>query len=265
MHFEVEELAVFAGGSDAQRVKSDCQIVRESTSQEVNGIQIVILTFAGLRVTSYLPLLQRGGPSCICFRTGTMAVCRSMKQRQLELWDDNQPDQAPPINPVVQELNSSMRQVTKTLVQDQSAYVSLKRVSLVHEGAIHTRPALTDTAGAKEFFANYWRENPGDDQEKFVVACLDTKNRVQCVVLVSIGTLDASLVHPREVFKPAIIEGASAVILSHNHPSGDATPSKEDRAVTKRLTDVGELLGITVLDHIIHGDSTNEVLSMQDE
>ena len=98
----------------------------------------------------------------------------------------------------------------------------------------------------------------------FVVACLDTKHRVQSVVVVTIGTLDASLVHAREVFKPAIIEGSSAVVLSHNHPSGDTTPSREDHAVTDQLTEAGKLLGITVLDHIIHGDGTNEVLSIRE-
>jgi DNA repair protein RadC len=114
------------------------------------------------------------------------------------------------------------------------------------------------------FFKNYWNDNPANDQEKFVVACLDTKHRVQSVVVVTVGTLDASLVHPREVFKPAFIEGSSAVVLSHNHPSGNTTPSREDHEVTNRLTEAGKLLGITVLDHIIHGDGTGEVLSIRE-
>jgi DNA repair protein RadC len=187
-----------------------------------------------------------------------------MKQRQLELWDDGVVQDRRLDNSAVDALSGETRQTTEALVRDPVAYTSLKRVSLIHEGSIQTRPALTSTAHAKRFFANYWVENPGNDQEKFVVACLDTKNRVQCVVVVTVGTLDASLIHPREVFKPAIIEGSSAVVLSHNHPSGDTTPSKEDRAVTDRLTEAGELLGITVLDHIIHGDCTNEVLSIRD-
>ena len=93
---------------------------------------------------------------------------------------------------------------------------------------------------------------------------LDTKHRVQCVVVVSVGTLDASLVHPREVFKPAILEGSSAIVLSHNHPSGNTTPSREDIAVTDQLTEAGKLLGIHVLDHIIHGDGTGDVLSIRE-
>ena len=87
---------------------------------------------------------------------------------------------------------------------------------------------------------------------------------MQCVVLVTVGTLDASLVHPREVFKPAILEGSSAIVLSHNHPSGDVTPSKEDHAVTEQLTEAGKLLGITVLDHVIFGDGTGETLSIRE-
>lgn len=97
-----------------------------------------------------------------------------------------------------------------------------------------------------------------------MVACLDTKNRVQSVVVVTVGTLDASLIHPREVFKPAVIEGSAAVVLSHNHPSGNTEPSPEDCQVTERLTKAGGLLGISVLDHIIHGDGTGDVLSIRE-
>lgn len=90
--------------------------------------------------------------------------------------------------------------------------------------------------------------------EKFVIVTLDTKHRPIGFHLVTQGTLDASLVHPREVFQHAILANASAIILSHNHPSGDLTPSPEDRAVTARLQKCGELLGIRVLDHIIVGN-----------
>lgn len=143
-------------------------------------------------------------------------------------------------------------------------YASVKKVSLVFEGSLEGRPCLTSTQDALAFFKGYWSRYPASDQEKFVVACLDTKHRVQCVVVVTVGTLDASLVHPREVFKPAFIEGSSAVILSHNHPSGNTTPSREDHEVTKRLTDAGTLLGIAVLDHIIYGDGTGDVVSLRE-
>lgn len=148
---------------------------------------------------------------------------------------------------------------------DPSLYASLKRVSVVYEGSFLARPCITGTSEAKEFFRRYWEANPSCDQERFVVACLDTKHRVQCVVPITVGTLDSSLVHPREVFKPAIIEGSAAVILSHNHPSGNTAPSREDKQVTDTLTEAGKLIGITVLDHIIHGDGTGETMSIRED
>jgi DNA repair protein RadC len=90
-------------------------------------------------------------------------------------------------------------------------------------------------------------------QEEFHIVTLDQKNQVIKTHRITVGTLDASLVHPREVFRPAIRDAAASVILVHNHPSGDATPSAEDLAVTRRLESSGELLGIDVLDHIVVG------------
>lgn len=92
------------------------------------------------------------------------------------------------------------------------------------------------------------------DREHFLVLCLDTKNKINAVNVVSIGTLSVSPVHPREVFKAAILANAAAVILAHNHPSGDPEPSREDIEVTGRLVQAGKILGIEVLDHIILGD-----------
>lgn len=148
--------------------------------------------------------------------------------------------------------------------EPDNRYGSVKRVFLVYEGTLQDRPCITNTEEAKRLFKNYWKLHPANDQEQFVVACLDTKHRVQCIVRVTVGTLDASLVHPREVFKPAIIEGSAAVLLSHNHPSGDPEPSREDIQVTERLTEAGKIMGISVLDHIIHGDGTGEVSSIRE-
>lgn len=92
-------------------------------------------------------------------------------------------------------------------------------------------------------------------QEHFIALLLDTKNQIVAKETISIGTLNSSLVHPREVFKPAIKKSVSAIIIVHNHPSGDPTPSREDIEVTKRLAKAGEILGIDVLDHVIIGDS----------
>jgi len=91
-------------------------------------------------------------------------------------------------------------------------------------------------------------------QEEFHALLLNTRHRVLREVAVTRGILDASLVHPREVFRLAVVEGAAGVILVHNHPSGDPTPSPEDRAVTRQLAEAGRALGIPVLDHVIVGD-----------
>lgn len=91
------------------------------------------------------------------------------------------------------------------------------------------------------------------DREQFSAVLLNTKNHVIGRETISIGTLNASMVHPRELFKRAIRRSAAAVILVHNHPSGDPTPSREDIQLTKRLQEAGEILGIDVLDHLVLG------------
>ncbi len=92
------------------------------------------------------------------------------------------------------------------------------------------------------------------DRENFVAVLLNTKNEVIGTPLISVGTLSAALVHPREVFKPAIRASAASVVLAHNHPSGRAEASREDREVTNRLVKAAEVLEIEVLDHVIVGD-----------
>lgn len=92
------------------------------------------------------------------------------------------------------------------------------------------------------------------DHEEFMMVALDTKLRPLRIVRITRGTLDASLVHPREVFRPAIQLAASAILLVHNHPSGDPQPSREDYEVTQTLEQAGKMLGIRVLDHIVVGD-----------
>jgi len=94
----------------------------------------------------------------------------------------------------------------------------------------------------------------GADREHFAAILLDTKNGIIGIHTVSIGALNTSIVHPREVFKAAILANAAGIIVSHNHPSGNITPSEDDKAVTQRLRDAGTILGITVLDHIIIGE-----------
>ena len=91
--------------------------------------------------------------------------------------------------------------------------------------------------------------------EQFGVLLLDTKHRVLRCTVLSVGTLDASIVHPREVFREAVAGGASAIVVFHNHPSGDPEPSPEDTKLTERLMAAGVLMGISVLDHVILGDA----------
>lgn len=91
------------------------------------------------------------------------------------------------------------------------------------------------------------------DREHFVVLILNTRNEPNSISTVSLGTLNSSLVHPREVFKVALLANGTAVILAHNHPSGDPSPSKEDIDITSKLAEAGGILGIPVLDHIVIG------------
>lgn len=101
------------------------------------------------------------------------------------------------------------------------------------------------------------------DREQFRIVLLDAKNHVLGVRTVSVGSLSSSIVHPREIFKEAIAKSSAAIILVHNHPSGDPTPSREDVEVTRRLVEAGRLLGIEVLDHVVVGD--NQYVSFKEK
>jgi DNA repair protein RadC len=111
---------------------------------------------------------------------------------------------------------------------------------------------VTDSVEALEFCRDQFARQASDAaQEEFHVVTLDVQPQVVGTHLISVGTLDRSLVHPREVFRPAIKDAAKSIILVHNHPSGDPTPSQEDLLVTKKLEDAGSILGIQVLGHVI--------------
>ncbi len=105
--------------------------------------------------------------------------------------------------------------------------------------------------GAQDVFDHYYSQLRMLAHERFFVLLLDGRHRILKDVTVSQGTLTASLVHPREVFQAALRETAAAIILVHNHPSGDPSPSVEDREITQRLVRAGEILGIKVLDHLV--------------
>ncbi len=114
---------------------------------------------------------------------------------------------------------------------------------------------------AARLLADYLDEQ---DREHFVVLISDTKHQVQAIHTVAVGSLNACIVHPREVFKPAVLNNAAAIVVCHNHPSGDPAPSQEDIDVTKRLVEAGQILGIEVLDHIILG-ANNQYVSLREK
>jgi DNA repair protein RadC len=118
-------------------------------------------------------------------------------------------------------------------------------------------------AGPADVFRHFHARLRDEAHERFLVLLLDGRHRVLREEVVSQGTLTASLVHPREVFRPALREAAAALVLVHNHPSGDPSPSREDRDVTVRLQRAGEVLGIPVLDHVIVADQG--FVSLRDE
>lgn len=117
--------------------------------------------------------------------------------------------------------------------------------------------------GPSQVFDHFHHEFRDRRKEYFLALLLDGKNRILRQGQISEGSLNQSIVHPREVFNPAVRESAAAVILVHNHPSGDPTPSREDIDITRRLREAGELMGVKVLDHIIIGDGTFMSFSAQ--
>ena len=142
------------------------------------------------------------------------------------------------------------------------ASVPVYKVTLVREGRVSCyQQQIRSSAGASTLLHTYLADV---DREHFVIILLNQKNRVLGVSTISIGSLTASIVHPREVFKGAILSNAASIICGHNHPSTDCKPSKEDRAITTRLVEAGRLLGISLLDHVIIS-GTGKYFSFADE
>lgn len=137
------------------------------------------------------------------------------------------------------------------------------RIQLVRDGSsLYNTNAISCPEDAAEIAAKFF-EDMSSDREIFAVMLLNTKNHVIGINVVSIGSLTASVVHPREVFKAAILANAASIILVHNHPSGDPAPSKEDISVTTRLIQAGRLMDIPVLDHIVIGDNSGRSISFK--
>ncbi len=133
-----------------------------------------------------------------------------------------------------------------------NTHTPLYQIKLERTGTIVCEESkfCTEAKVAARLFAEFIGDAPA---EHFVMMALDARRRVIGITEVSVGTLSASLVHPREVFRTAILLNAAAIVIGHNHPSGDCAPSAEDREVTRRLTKAGELLGIPLADHVVLG------------
>lgn len=134
-----------------------------------------------------------------------------------------------------------------------SYHIPLYKISLTRNGSVcaESRPRISTTDDLylllREYFAHH-------DREEMIALLLDMKNKIIGINSISIGTLTLSLVHPRETFKAAILANAAKIILAHNHPSGDATPSSDDRDLTERLRRAGDILSIPVMDHLVIGE-----------
>lgn len=116
--------------------------------------------------------------------------------------------------------------------------------------------------GPDDVVALIGRKLRAESREHFLVLLLNARHECVAVETISIGSLNASIVHPREVFRPAVLAAAASIIVAHNHPSGDPEPSEEDLSITRRLAQVGELLGIGLLDHLIL--ATRGVVSLRE-
>lgn len=133
-------------------------------------------------------------------------------------------------------------------------YIAKVRLSMIREDTAGRRIVINgpEDVASLDFIKDELILN---DRESFICLHLNIKHCVLSYEVVSIGSLNSSVVHPREVYKGALLSNAAAIIILHNHPSGDPTPSAEDITVTKRLIDAGNILGIELLDHLIFGES----------
>lgn len=154
------------------------------------------------------------------------------------------------MNNSVTNLDEQLSLLEQPVITKQPAKrVNIVRLKMVKEGSfLYKERRIKSPEAASTLLKQFLGEV---DREYFIVLCLDTKNQPTAINVCHIGSLNASIVHPREVLKPAIISNAASIIVAHNHPSNDPTPSREDVEVTKRLVEAGKIIGIDVLDHLI--------------
>ena len=156
------------------------------------------------------------------------------------------------MNPESEQISCARKRLIKSLTPLKPYRLPRYRITLVCEETGSTSLEAIHTSMAAALLLRPCFE--GLDREHFLVCGLDAKHRIIGINIVSMGSLTLAIVHPREVFKALILMNAAAFICAHNHPSSDPTPSPEDRMLTQRLRQGAEILGITLLDHIVLGE-----------
>ena len=141
----------------------------------------------------------------------------------------------------------------KSEKKQQQKRISIVSIKMVRESSVlYDIRKISSPNDVVELGKRFLQE---EDREKLIVCCIDTKNQPTAINVVAIGTLNNSLVHPREVFKPAILSNSASIILFHNHPSGDPKPSNQDVEFTNKVEQASQILGIQLLDHIVIGNT----------
>lgn len=218
--------------TDARIVEVKADRVREALAA---GQVVVVAGFQGVSVTREITTLGRGGSD-----TTAVALAAALRAVRCEILKD-----------VDGVYSADPHRVPGARRHARLSYEQMRRIAAAGSGVIHAR--AVDYAARHRVPLLVGSSFRGCDREHFLAVLLDARHRVVAVETVAIGCLDASLVHPRELFRAAVVSGAAAVIAAHNHPSGCARPSPDDIGLTGRLARCGRLLGIELLDHIIVG------------
>ncbi len=193
----------------------------------------------------------------VLIRTGTRSESAIVLAQRILKGDGGKSGLAYVVDSSVEELSKIKGIGTAKAVQLKAAVELGRRISAYNRGQQVT---ITTPLDVKDLLMEEMRFL---EREHFKTILLNIKNHVISIEDISIGSLNSSIVHPREVFKPAIRRSSASIILVHNHPSGDPTPSKEDIEVTSKLVEAGKILGINVLDHVIIGD--NSFISLKEK
>lgn len=217
--------------------------IKVTPEQERPRERLLSLGADNLRTSELIAILIRSGRPGESAVMGAEKIAKAFDGRLEDLPDAGRA-----------ELKEITVAIEKTAFCQIMAGIELgRRVAALSDTRLTTK--ISSSNEAIQFCQSHFeRLATNGKQEEFHIITLDTKNQVIDTHQITVGTLDASLVHPREVFRAAIKDAASSIILTHNHPSGDPTPSQEDIAVTDRLTECGATLGIDVLDHIVLGN-----------